>query len=607
MGSRRAPGPLYLFALNAFRYSGRALTLVWRTSPALTLAIAGLTLLLGVLPAAVAYVGKLIVDAVVLAAQTGLEADRDAALRWVLLEAGVVAALAAAQRGIDVCQQLLRALLGFQVNVMILEKAVTLDLPQFEDAEFYDKLTRARREASRRPLSLVQKTFGLLQSGVSLVSYGALLWGFSPWAVAALAVAGLPAFFVEAKFSGDAFRLFSWRAPETRKQAYLEMLMAREDYAKEVQTYGLAPLFLRRYRSIFDTLYPEDRALTLRRGFWGYVLGLLSTATFYGAYGWIAWATIAGRITLGDMTMYLLLFKQGQSAFSVALNSIGKMYEDNLYLSTLYDFLGQPSARRGGGATQGPEPDAGVVFDDVSFTYPDAESPALSHVSMAIRPGEKLALVGANGSGKTTLIKLLTRLYEPTSGRILVDGLDAREWDGDALRERVAVVFQDYVRYQLTVGENVGMGDVPHMEEAPRLERAADKGMALPFIRDLDGGFEHQLGRWFHKGTELSGGQWQKIAMSRAFMREGADILVLDEPTSAMDAAAEQEVFERVRALTERQMAIIISHRFSTVRMADHIVVLQDGRIIEEGDHPSLMSDDGVYARLFTLQAQGYQ
>ena len=593
--------------MDTFRYSGRAISLVWETSPALTVVFAALTLVAGVLPAGIAYAGKLIVDAVVLAAKTGAEADQLQALKYVLLEAGIVAALAAAQRGLRVCQSLLRALLGYRVNVLILQKAVTLDLPQFEDAEFYDKLTRARREASSRPLSLVQRTFGLVQNAISLVTYGVLLLSFSGWAVVVLAVAGLPAFFVEAKFSGDAFRLFRWRSPEARKQVYLETLMAREDYAKEVQSYGLAPLFLERYQGIFDLLYPEDRSLTLRRGFWGYALGLLSTATFYGAYAWIAVETVRGRITLGDMTMYLLLFKQGQAAFSAALTSVGGMYEDNLYLSNLYEFLEQESVTRSGEATEGPEPNAGIRFEAVSFTYPGGEAPALVDVDLTIQPGQKLALVGENGSGKTTLIKLLTRLYEPTEGRILVDGLDLREWDPDALRRRVSVVFQDYVRYQLTVGENVGVGDVSHIDDAAQRRRAATKGMALPFIESFTDGFDTQLGRWFAQGRELSGGQWQKVAMSRAFMREDADILILDEPTSAMDAAAEQEVFDRVRAMTTEQMAIIISHRFSTVRMADQIVVLEKGRVVEEGDHDALMEAGGMYASLFTLQAQGYR
>ncbi len=592
---------------GVFRYSGRALRLVWATSPALMLTIAVLTLVAGVLPGAVAYVGKLIVDGIVKAHATGLEADRWQALQYVGLEALIVAAVAAAQRGLRVCQSLLRALLGQRVNVMILEKALTLSLPQFEDSEFYDKLARARREASSRPLSLVNRTFGLVQNAISLITYGALLLQFSGWAVLILAVAGVPAFIAETKFSGAAFRLFRWRSPERRTQAYLEWVLAREDFAKEVQLFGLGDLFLQRYREIFETLYPEDRDLTLRRGFWGYTLGLLSTATFYGAYAWIAVATVSGQITLGEMTMYLLLFKQGQSAFSAALTGIGGMYEDNLYLSNLYEYLEQPAPAAAGALTVGPEPGAGIRFEGVSFTYPGAKTPAVRGIDLELRPGQKLALVGENGSGKTTLIKLLTRLYEPESGRILLDGADLKDWDVAALRERMAVIFQDFVRYQLLVGENVGVGDVEHLDDEPSWTRAADKGLALPFIESMELGFKTQLGRWFKDGRELSGGQWQKVAMSRLFMRSDADVLVLDEPTAAMDAEAEAQLFEHIRKVTEDQMAILISHRFSTVRMADRIVVLGEGEVVEEGDHHGLMEQGGTYARLFSLQAEGYR
>ena len=413
--------------LGVFRYSSRAVELVWTTSKLLTVLLAALTLVAGLMPAAAAWVGQQIVDAVVAAAgavEAGGEPVFTLALTWVALEAGIMVVLAGAQKGLGVCQSLLRAMLGHRVNVMILEKALTLQLIHFEDSDFYDKLTQARREASSRPLSLVNRTFGLVQNAISLTSYAILLLSFSPWAVLVLVLGGLPAFIAEAKFSGEAFRLFRWRSPETRKQMYLETVLAREDYAKEVKLYGLGPLLLERYREIFHLVFAEDRNLTLRRGLWGFGLGLLGTAAFYGAYAWIAIATVRGAISLGEMTMYLLVFRQGQSAVSASLSAIGGMYEDNLYLSNLYEYLDQPIGREPGTAVTGPKPGDGVRFEGVSFTYPGATTPAIDRVDLHLKPGQSLALVGENGSGKTTLIKLLTRLYEPSEGRIVLDGLE---------------------------------------------------------------------------------------------------------------------------------------------------------------------------------------
>jgi ATP-binding cassette subfamily B protein len=369
----------------------------------------------------------------------------------------------------------------------------------------------------------------------------------------------------------------------------------------------MGPLLLGRYRDIFHRLFSADRDLTIRRDAWGFAMGLVSTVALYGGYAWIAVETIQGAITLGEMTMYLMLFRQGQVAVSASLSAIGGMYEDNLYLSTLYEYLEQPVTPPLGTTLKGPEPGDGVRFENVSFTYPGAEQPALVDISLHIRPGESLALVGENGSGKTTLIKLLTRLYEPTAGRILLDGRDLNDWDEDALRQRIGVIFQDFARYQLLVGENVGAGDVRDFGNEERWREAADKGMATPFVRELPSGFRTQLGRWFKEGRELSGGQWQKIALSRAFMRTQADILVLDEPTASIDAAAEATIFEHFRSLTRDRIAILISHRFSTVRMADQIVVLEEGRIVEHGSHAELVRLGGRYARLFELQAQGYR
>ncbi|MBT8073885.1 MAG: ABC transporter ATP-binding protein, partial [Xanthomonadales bacterium] len=484
---------------GVFRYSRRALELVWATNRRLTVILAVLTLTAGVLPAAMAYVGALIIDAVLeatgIARDTGL-ISMTRVFTLVALEALIVAAMAGAQRGISLCQALLRAQLGQRVNLMILEKALTLELAQFEDSEFYDKLTRARREASSRPLSLVNRTFGLGQNLISLLSYGVLLVQFSPWAVLILVLAGLPSFVAETRFSGEAFTLFRWRSPETRMQIYLETVLAREDNVKEVKLFGLGPLLLQRYRDIFRRLYKADRALAIRRDGWGFVLGLIGTAALYGAYAWIAVAAVASRITLGQMTMYLMLFRQGQAAVSAILSAIGGMYEDNLYLSTLYEYLETPVKQKTGtGHVEGPRPDDGIRFEGVSFTYPGADRPALKAVDLHIQPGESLALVGENGSGKTTLIKLLTRLYSPDEGRILLDGLDLEAWDEATLRQRIGVIFQDFSRYQFLVGENIGTGDVRYFNSGQRWRDAAEKGMADAFIEDLPAGYDTQLGK----------------------------------------------------------------------------------------------------------------
>ncbi|MDG2089979.1 MAG: ABC transporter ATP-binding protein [Gammaproteobacteria bacterium] len=596
--------------LSVFKYSRVALTLVWSTSAALTVIMGLSTLVTGILPAAIASVGGFIVDAVVTALNTTGVDQEDAQMRvlyLVLLEAGLVVLISAAQRINTVCQSILRVLLGNKINVMILEKALTLELAHFEDSEFYDKLTRARREASSRPLSLIIKTFDLIRNMISLLAIAVFLLQFSPYAVLLLVIAGIPAFIAEAKFSGEAFRIYRRRSAERRMQLYLEMVLTREDGVKEVKLLDLGKLFLERYVGIFKKIYQEDRNLVLRRGLWGFILGIFASAAFYFAYGWVAFAAIAATISIGQMTMYIAQFRLGQNSVSDSLTSVNGMYEDNLYLSTLTEYLDHKVPETSGETSIGPNPAEGIRFENVSFYYPGTTIPALENLSLTIKPGESLALVGENGSGKTTLIKLLTRLYTPTEGNVYLEGLNIKDWDIHMLRAKVGVIFQDFARYQLMVGENIGIGDVNNIDKRELVSEAAGKGMADSFIQDMPDSYDTQLGTWFNQGKELSGGQWQKIALSRAFMRSEADILILDEPTAAIDAKAEAEIFSHFRELTSNKISIIISHRFSTVRMADHIIVLEKGQISEQGSHQELIELNGHYATLFRLQAQGYK
>ncbi|MEE2960385.1 MAG: ABC transporter ATP-binding protein, partial [Myxococcota bacterium] len=370
---------------DVFRYTKASIRLVWQTSHRLLIALALLTVIGGLLPAGLAYVSKLIIDSVLKATETGLESDQWQVAQYIGIELIIVMLIAGVQRGLSVSQSLLRAMLGFQVNVIVLEKALSLELAQFEDPAFYDKMTQARRGASTRPLGLINKTFGLIQNAIALFTYGALLYQFSIWTVLILLLAALPAFFGETKFSGDAFRLFRWRVPETREQNYLEMVIAREESAKEVKLFGLGKVFLNRYKNIFQRLFREDRNLTIRRGAWGFGLGLISTLALYGAYGWIAWETVMETITLGDMTMYLLLFKQGQATMTAGLSAISGMYEDNLYLSNLYEFLDYQGQPKTGSSLEGTNPNDGIRFENVSFTYPGQEKPALKDISFHLK------------------------------------------------------------------------------------------------------------------------------------------------------------------------------------------------------------------------------
>ncbi len=577
---------------------------MWRASRWLCIALALTTLASAVLPLGIAWIGKRIIDAAV-------AHDPALTVRFVFVELAVVGALALVSQARDLVSSTLGARLSLDVNLDILEKATGLDLVHFEDPKFYDQLTRARREASSRPISVVRRVFAIVQSIITLGGYVALLVGYSGWIVLGLVLATIPATVAEVRFGARAFRLRNWRSPEARKLMYLEYVLSNDDHAKEVKLFGLGPLFLERYRSLGESFYSEDVALNTKRAVWGFVLSLLSTLAFYAAYAKMAFGAATGMMTLGAMTLYMVAFRQGQQSFQSMLSSLTGVYEDNLYMDNLFSFLAiRPKGAEtesGSGSETETESEKGIRFVDVGFRYPGRDEWTLRHLDLFIPEGRSLAIVGKNGAGKTTLIKLLTRLYEPTEGRILLDGKPLDAWDRDALFRRIGVIFQNYNRYQLTAKENVGLGSVPEMNDDAIVEDAVELGGAKDVVSELKDGLATQLGRWFNDGVDLSGGQWQRLALARAFMRRGADVLVLDEPTAALDAEAEHAVFERFARLTKGRTSILISHRFPTVRMADRIVVLENGRVIEQGTHEELVAAKNRYAQLFALQAQGYQ
>jgi ATP-binding cassette subfamily B protein len=585
---------------QTLEHTRRTLGIVWSSSRSMTLLLAALTLLAAALPPAMAYAGKRIVDAVVARSD-------EQTWYWVCVELGLVIVLAIGQRSLTLLRSLLGARLGIDINVRILQLALGLELRHFEDSEFYDKLTRARREASSRPVALITDSFQLLQHVLTLLGYAALLVNFSIWAVLGLVVATLPATIAEMRYSKLAFRVRNWRSPESRKLLYLEHVLANDQYVKEVKLFGLGPYLLERYKQLGEGFYAEDRKLALSRAFVIQALTLIGTVTFYGAYAYVALLAARGQISLGNMTLYVLVFRQGQQSFQSALASIGAIYEHNLYMSNLFAYLELAELERAPREFASvASAFSGIRFEDVGFRYPGKDIWALRHINLEIARGESLALVGENGAGKTTLIKLLTRLYEPTEGRVLLDGKDLSAYPVEELRARIGVVFQDFNQYQFRIRENVGFGSIEHLEEDTRVRGAIERGGASELVETL-GGLETPLGRWFQEGTELSGGQWQKIALARAFMREQADILVLDEPTAALDAEAEHAVFQRFRELAKGRTTIVISHRFPTVRMAQRIVVLDHGSIVELGNHDELVALSGKYARMFELQAQGYR
>ncbi len=603
--------------LRLLPHVGRTFRILWQTSPLLGVAVTALTVATGVLPAALAWVGKLIVDSVVTSARAG-GAGAARPLRLVAVELGLMVILTLANRLSALLRELLRAQLGNRINVDILEKALMLELRHFEDAAFYDKMQRARREASSRPLSMVLGVLGIAQSTITLGSYAFLLARLSSMSVVILVVASIPAFITEARMSNQSFRLNSWRAPEARRLNYLEWVLTRDSHVKEVKLFAIGRLILDRYRALFEKFYREDRALAQTRFIYGLLLTLLSLGAFYACYAFAARRAALGGMTLGDLTLYVTVFRQGQSAFQSVLGGVAGLYEDALFMSNLFEYLDLPADDPHSNGivrawpvelAQDPErvpnlPQA-IELRNVSFRYPGKQTWALREVNLTIAPGEVIAFVGENGAGKSTLIHLLMRMYEPTEGEILYGGRPLRDMPIEELHRRIGAVFQDFVRYQFTVAENIGLGWVPALEDRARIEKAAGAGGAEAVVERLPQGYDTMLGGYFEAGQELSVGQWQKIAIARAFMRD-AEVLILDEPTASLDAEAEHEMWKRFKALAHGRTAILISHRMSTVRLAERIVVLRAGRIEELGSHAELLARDGRYAHLFRLQAAGY-
>ncbi len=554
----------------------------------------------------IAWVAKEIIDAIVAATRDPAH-PVTATLAWIGVEMALVVGRAIVTRANDWAQVVLRSKLGIHVNLLILEKAANVSYGHFEDPEFHNRMTQARREASFRPYDLVQQTLTVLRQGVTLAGYAALLLGLGGWAVAALIVTALPPFLAEARFGRELFRLQRARTMRNRQTFYLENVLTTGESVKEVKLFALARWLIARYREIHLGFQHEEVALARRRALAAFASGLFATLALYFAYAWIGLRTVRGELTLGAMALYITIFRQGQAALQGALSAVARMYEDNLFMANFFEYLGvpddEPAVEIDGTATPPGAPR--VEFERVSFRYPGADRDALAGVNLAIEPGETVGLVGRNGAGKTTLIKLLVGLHRPTAGRILIDGVDAAALGPGELRRRIGVIFQDFAKFQFSAGDNVGVGWLPAREDRAAVARAVAAAGAGEVIDRLPQGQDTPLGRALG-GDDLSIGQWQRVALARAFMRRSR-ILILDEPTAALDAEAEHEIFRRFGELKAGRTALLITHRFSTVRMADRIVVFEGGRIVEQGAHAALLAADGRYARMFRLQAQGYE
>lgn len=587
----------------------RVLGLVWDASPGLTLALAVLNLLQGGLPAAGVWVSKVLVDVVVAAVSSGTgTAALPQILALVALQFGIGAATQLLSTAANICQQLLQEQVTNRIQLVVMRHANELDLVFFERPQFYDLIQQVQREAAFRPVGMVQTAFGLIRGILTFLSLLALLVNLEWFIAVAALLSPIPAFVSSARYGWQGYQMMRWQSPLRRMMNYLTALLTTDTYNKEVKLFTLGDFFIERFAALFGRYYAEQRGLVIRRYIAGAGWSMLTVLTNGLTFLYVAYRALAGSISVGGLTMYVQAASGVSQAFTGVLGGLQSMYEHQLYLKTLFELLDfQPSVR----APEHPIPvrrpiQQGIEFRHVSYTYEGKDAPALDDVSFSIAPGETVAIVGHNGAGKTTLVKLLARLYDPQAGEVLIDGHDVREYDPDALRGEFGVLFQDYVTYQFTARENIGVGRVERLDDTPAIATAADKSGASGVIEGLPEGYETVLGKWFDGGVNLSGGEWQKVALGRAFMRE-AQILILDEPSAALDAKAEYELFSRLQQLAHGRTAIFISHRFSTVRRADRILVFEHGRLIEQGTHEELLALGGRYAELFNLQAASYR
>ena len=593
------------------------LELVWRTSPALTISQALLRIVRALLPVLTLYVGKLIIDEVVVLVQAPHPAadlkewiasgllDRIGVL--LALEFGLAVLSDVLGRAVSLLDSLLSERFSNETSLRLMEHAATLDLEDFEDSELQDKLERARRQASGRS-SLIGQLFGQAQDMVTVASFAAGLLVYAPWLIVLLAIALLPAFIGEAHFNAQSYSLNFARTPERRELDYVRQTGASAETAKEVKIFGLNAFLIDRYRVLATSFFEANRRIALRRAGWGSLLSAVGTVAYYVAYAYIVWRTLHGDFSIGDLTFLAGSFRRLRTLLENLLLGFSQVASQALYLDDLFSFFEiQPEIVPPPNPRPFPVPiQTGFTFENVGFRYPGAERWAVRGLSFDLRAGETLALVGENGAGKTTLVKLLARLYDPDEGRILLDGHDLREYDLFALRANIGVIFQDFVRYYFTAADNIAVGRIEARDDRARIVRAAERSLADEVIRKLPKGYDQVLGKRFRAGVDLSGGEWQKVAIARAYMRD-AQLLILDEPTAALDARSEFEVFKRFKELSEGRTAVLISHRFSSVRMADRIVVLKDGAVDSAGTHAELLALRGRYAELFELQAAGYR